>query len=650
MTTAFAGIVTFDDGPGASRFEPQICGALTRLVRRRVDVARSEGALFAQLIEPAKGNGRGGPSRIERREGGRLFAVDARLDNRAELAEALGLSPPELARTSDGALLTSMYERWGEAGLVRCLGAFAFAAWDPSARRLVLARDYLAARPIFFHRGPGFVAFGSIIGTLLALPFVPRALDEVLLASFLAVNYVERRRTLYRGIERVPSRTAVTLERDATSHREYWIPDLHAPPPYRREEDYVERARELLDQAVAAAIADTPHVAIATSGGLDSSAVAATAARLDLAERVTCYTLVPPPGTDIDVGPGGYLSERPKVEALARMHPGLELRLCEEGTLHPFEEDESRFFARSAMPVHGPVNTGPFNQLFGVVGEAGHTALLLGTSGNFGLTWRGSHALLTLLRSGRIGAFARELSAAARTTKRGAIGAVATHLVWPVAPLPLRRLLYRLRGVDPDAPSQFTPLNPDFVAAAELPRRWRAEGFDPHSSFRSASPVADRAYYLFDHNSAGRDVRGMRNQWLGFEVRDPLGDRRLLEFVLAVPETLYFRNGVPRAFARAVLADRLPREILHERRRGAQGVTWFRRMSAGRAAITADLDRMEASPLARSVVDLPRLRRLVSDWPADEQAAEKQMFEYRVLLSRGLHVGRFICWVEGGNA
>jgi asparagine synthase (glutamine-hydrolysing) len=113
---------------------------------------------------------------------------------------------------------------------------------------------------------------------------------------------------------------------------------------------------------------------------------------------------------------------------------------------------------------------------------------------------------------------------------------------------------------------------------------------------------------------------------------------------------MYRRNGVPRSFARAVLADRLPPEILHERRRGLQGVTWFRNLNARRNDVAADLERLEASPLASRLVDLPRLKRLMQQWPEDENAAEKRRYEFRLALTRGVHVGRFIRWVEGGNA
>ncbi len=318
-----------------------------------------------------------------------LFAAEARLDNRAELGGLLSLSAPELAETSDTTLTLNSYRRWGDKGVAWCLGAFAFAAWDAGERRLTLGRDCLGARSMFFHHGDGFVAFASEIGALLALPFVPREIDERMAANFLVLNLTNARDTFYRGIERVPSRTLVTITPQGTSHRHYWTPDFNAPPPYKRDEDYVERARELLDQAVASATSDTPRVAISTSGGLDSSAIAATVARLGRAESIRCFTIVPPEGMQLNIAPHRYLDEREKVTALARMHPALDVEFCVEGGLHAFEEDPARFFIRTSQPIANPSVLGPFNLVAERAAANGHPALLNGSGGNFGLTWTG---------------------------------------------------------------------------------------------------------------------------------------------------------------------------------------------------------------------------------------------------------------------
>ena len=91
-----------------------------------------------------------------------------------------------------------------------------------------------------------------------------------------------------------------------------------------------------------------------------------------------------------------------------------------------------------------------------------------------------------------------------------------------------------------------------------------------------------RAYYIFDANQFARDGQGMEAEITGITRRSPLADRRLLEFALSVPESMFRRNGVPRSFARRVLADRLPREIVEEHRRGIAETAWFRALDAQR--------------------------------------------------------------------
>ena len=648
--TAFAGIVAF-----CGDIDDQAQDSVARSLearKGRVALQRVRGAVFAQhYSESSRAIGRGtGAQRYPTGDSDAQFAALARLDNRQELSDRLRLSASELAGTPDELLVRRTIESAGEAGIARMLGAFAFARWDAEAGRLLLGRDCLGNRPLFFHRGRGFVAFATSLNTLLALPQVPREIDEIALAHFLALNLSEERRTFYRGIERVPSRSVVAIDRDGTSHRRYWTPNLDGEPLCRRQEDYVERARELLDQAVSAAIRDTPRVAIATSGGLDSSAIAATAARLKSAESVACFTLVPPADACIDVGRFRYLDERDKVRALGRMHPSLDLRFIAPERAHPIIEDDTRLFARAGLPILGATHLGWFGHLHDAAARSGHRALLIGDMGNFGLTWGGVFSLIALLRAGEWARFVPALRAAARESERGLARSLVGDVLIPAAPARLRRLVHRLRGRDPDNAARYSALHPDFIAEHDLARTWREQHFDPWFGRHSRDAARHRAWRLFDDNQMARDMFALSNDAFGIELRDPHADRRLLEFVLRVPEPLFARNGVPRSFARAVLADRLPREILEERLKGAQNPAWFRALDAQRQDIADDVERLDASPLARRLLDLPRLKRLVAQWPKDEHAAQQRVKEYRLALGRGVHIGRFVRWVEGGNA
>jgi len=572
----------------------------------------------------------------------------ARVDNRDELAAALGIERPLLARMSDRKLVMRAFEQAGDAGLAKIVGAFAFAYWDEADRRLVLARDCLGSAPLFYCVQQDFIAFATTLKSLLAFPGVPREIDQIGLGHFLGDHLNAPGGTLYRGIERVPSRTRLSIDRSGLDQAKYWTPDLHARP-YAREQDYVERARELFDQAVLAAMRDTPRASLLLSGGLDSSAIAATCARLGLAERLSCYTGVPPAETTIDVGDGRYANEHPKVEALRRLHPALDVKYVVPPALHPVDLDATRYFARYDLPARNVTNLGWFLGIEDAMAPDAQTHLV-GVYGNFGLTWDGLFSLVELLKSFHLRKFSREVGATARESGQSVMRTLKAEVGRRLMPDSLYRSHHRLRGRNPDDVTRFSLLNPEFAGDVGLAAQWRAQGYDPYHALRGTSGPQWRAFHLFDGNQLARDARAQRYWSDGKQIRVPHADRRLLEFCLSVPEPMYRQNGIPRSFARRVLADRLPAEILHERRRGVQSPLWFRTLNARRNDIAREVERFEASALARCVLDLPRMRRLLAEWPCDETAAQSRNRDYKFALARGVHVGQFICWLEGANA
>ena len=644
--SAFAGVVFFDAQPIDSRTQQRVANALPSPAGSTVRVQYDSHAVFAQNIPLREAHARG-PLPPDR-SGKVLFAASAHIDNRNEVAAPLGLER-QGREASDADIVLRSIESAGDAGLARLVGAFAFAYWDCEARELMLGRDCLGFMPLVFHVGRGFAAFASTYNSLFALPDVPQEIDEVMLGHFLALNLRHRRRTIYCGIERVPSRSVVAINGSGCAHREYWAPNLGAPPPYRTEDDYVARGRELLDQAVAIAIGDN-SAALLMSGGLDSSGVAATAARLGLGERLDCYTTVAPADSQVKFDSDSYSDDREKVEALARMYPQLRLHFRVPPANHPLDADPTRHFLNTNFPVRNPSSLGQYDGLIAMA-TAKHRTVLDGNHGNLGLSWDGEDAMFDLFRTGRWIELIREVRAIARHDRRKITRTFYSEVVDRALPHRLRRIVYRLRGRDPDSVARFSALNPAFIVEHNFAAQFRAENFDPW--FGTADPrrgAALRAYYIFDRNQFGRDGLGMQFEAMGIARRSPLGDRRLLEFVLSVPEPMFRSNGVPRSFARRVLADRLPREIVDERRRGIAETAWFRPLDAQRETIGRDLERIAASPLASRMLDIPRLRRLLDDWPKDEQAAQLRSRDYQRVFARGIHVGRFIRWVEGGNA
>ena len=628
----FAGIVSFGM-PIAPQDEERLARAIARRAGSpRAHIARSRNAVFI-AAGPVQGDG--GPS---------LFASSSRLDNREEVVRRFSCEPS----SPEPLAIRAAFERSGDAGIAALLGDFAFAHWDEGRRVLTLARDCMGQRGLFYFRGEGFLAFASHMSDLFALPQVPRELDERMLANFLALNHRETDETFYRGVLRVPARSIVRATPDGVERRHYWSPKLDAPPPFARDEDYIERARELFEQALRRKLRDTPRTAILLSGGFDSSAIAATLSRLDIAD-VTGYCGVPPEGFDRGPARGRYLAESDKIAALARMHPNLRVERVAPRGPHLRQSDPARFFPDVPLPHRSLCNLGWFGQIEDRIFADGHTVVLTGSQGNMTLSWDGPFSLAVLLRQGRLFRMLREARAIGARKRLSTFRVSVGEAVFPLLPPAVLRAQARLRGQEAEDVFAFSLLSPQVVGDLDLRTQWWKDGFDPLYRMRGTS-AALRAHQIFDQLQYGRDMGAMR--WAGGheDLRDPYADRELIEFSLSVPETLFRRHGIHRWFARQVFADRLPGEILTETRRGEQAPNWFESLDARKSLIESEVERIEGSKLASRLIDVPRLKRLVTEWPADARAAEARMPEYRLALDRAVHVGQFIRWVEGGNA
>ena len=175
-----------------------------------------------------------------------------------------------------------------------------------------------------------------------------------------------------------------------------------------------------------------------------------------------------------------------------------------------------------------------------------HRILLDGYYGNRGLSWDGQDAMFDLFRTGQWIDLVRELRATARHDGRGIARTFYTEVVSRAMPHRLRRIVYRLKGRDPDSVDTLSARSiRRSIAEHDFAAKFRADDFDPwFSEGDRRRGAALRAHYMFDHNQYARDGTGLDSEALGIARRSPLGDRRLLEFMLTVPEPMFRRNGV----------------------------------------------------------------------------------------------------------
>ena len=174
----------------------------------------------------------------------------------------------------DGEVIAHGYEEYGPAVLDRLAGMFALALWDAPRQRLLLARDHLGVKPLYYAWDGTTLVFGSELKSVTAHPAVSTDLDLGALALYLEAQYIPAPTSVCREVRKLPAGHCLTLERGELTVRGYWRPDYRDKLALSMPEavDYV--GAELKKSVAGMLVADVPLGAF-VSGGVDSSLIAA---------------------------------------------------------------------------------------------------------------------------------------------------------------------------------------------------------------------------------------------------------------------------------------------------------------------------------------------------------------------------------------
>ncbi len=627
----FVGVVGRDRASDPNDCLRAAANALTGAGTHPVETVRADGAAFAirrRALTPEDSFAR--PSAHNPR--GLISLWDGRLDNRAELLSALDLGGRDWARSSDDDIVHAAYLRWRERAVERLLGDFAWAVWDAEAGTLMLARDHSRLRSLFYRVTDRHLAFATSYAPLLALPGARPEPDTLTLARMMLAAPDTGANTLYRGICWVGSAERVTLTRDRTSITRVWEPVERPMLRLPSDAAYVEAARSIFDTAVRDRLRCAGPIATSISGGLDSSAVAATAARLADPERVRGYCMVPRPDTQARDTAGHYPDETPFVRAIATRHANLDVTFLDQGYAL---SDPDRVIPHMQMPAIAPGNLLWFAPLCERAAQDGVTTMLDGAMGNLTFSAPGEDPATALWRRGEWGRLARLLMKPSDQwhTARRLAGAVRSRL--------------QARPAVPIIAS--ASINPEFAQAHHLDQVIEQDAI-AHLSEKGGDPLLRNLRFTLLRARAQMEQGAALRHLHGVTRSDPFADRRLIDFTLSLPPDLFRRGGVSRRFARRVFADRLPHEVVTNRRRGLQDTEWHWRLSSQRMRLEEGVERLARSNLASELLDITRLRTVLAALPTDARAAEPDRHVYGRQLEFALHVGQFLVWVENGMA
>jgi len=470
---------------------------------------------------------------------------------------------------SDTEAIVHAYEDFGENCFAKLRGMFSIALWDSRERKLILARDRVGKKPLFYAADKNRILFGSELKALLASGLLSRETDHEALSDYFSLGYIPAPKTIYRAVRKVMPGSYLVASATGIRESSYW--DLSfSKVEERTEEDWCERLRHELCEATRIRLMSDVPLGAFLSGGIDSSSVVALMDHLMKRSVTTCS--IGFREEKFDEAPyARQVSELFKTDHHEEVVEPNALEIVDNLAWH-FDEP---FADSSAIPTY----------YVSKIARGQVTVALGGDGGDENLAGYRRYRLdhnENRLRS--------HVPASLRKAVFGPLGRWYPPLAW--APRVFRaKATFQSLSRSPlqgyfNSVSYFRPDDKLKLFTTEFRRR--LGGYDTLDVFRhyydradTQDPLSKIQYvdvktYLTDDILTKVDRASMA---VSLEVRAPMLDHKFMEFVASIPSNLKLHSGTGKYILKKALESTLPHNILYRPKQGfaAPLDSWFRR-------------------------------------------------------------------------
>ncbi len=543
----------------------------------------------------------GGRQPIFNEDRSKVIVFNGEIYNYRELRRGLAARGHTFTTEGDTEVILHLYEEVGPECVQQLRGMFAFAIWDSTARRLLLARDRFGIKPLYIATGHWGIAFASELKSLCAAGLTGRALDWEALDMYFQLGYIPAPASPFRDVRKLePGHTAVWDARGDLAVRRYWdLPQERAVAPEAVEDEVV----EWLDESVRAHLVSDVPVAAFLSGGLDSSAVVASWALAGEAPHAFTARYVGSGAASRDETPLARLLAGKYGVKLTEVEIRPDVRDLLEPITLALDEPHADESALPTWLLSQAVSRSYKVALTGIGGDE----LFAGYRRHIGLLAGEHYAHLPVSLQRGLSALAsllREPQGASLTTDR------LKRFLRPNNGTPDERFLgYVTRLLDADRSALYAPgLRAELSgtgASAWFGRLHRGQGAP---TGLSAALYLDYKTFLPDDVLALSDRLAMAHS---LEIRVPFVDHELVERVFPLPDRVKIGLWQTKRLLKRALKRRLPRPLLRAPKRGFLGptATWLRQELRGTIE-----DELAPARLQRlGYFDPPLVRRLLDE-------------------------------------
>ena len=461
---------------------------------------------------------------------------------------------------SDTETLLHGYREWGEHFVEHLRGMFAIALWDKRRRKLLLVRDRLGKKPLYYHFDGLRLVFGSEMKALLADASIPRDLDLQALDAYLSFGYVPSPLSIFQAIRKLPPAHLAVCEGERLEIRPYWDLDMTHPGESIDEARAVEELREVFDEAVRLRmISDVPLGAF-LSGGVDSSAVvAAMAGMTDQPVRTAAIGFAEKRFNELEYA--RVVARRYHTDHSEFVVEADALGILDRLVWH-FDEP---FADSSAIPTWYVSQMARRKVTVALSGDGGDETFAgyvqRYAMNRFENTWR--CRLPSVLRRGVLGPLAKAYPRVDSLPRPLRLKSFLTNLSLPVEQAYFRDMSFYFK---PEAKARL--LRPEVRAAMQ---RGAETVLGGHFARNGNPDVTSRVQYVDIKTYLPEDILVKVDRMSmahSLEVRAPILDHKVMEYAARLPSQLKLRGHEGKYIFKKMNEARLPEEILYRKKQG----------------------------------------------------------------------------------
>lgn len=478
-----------------------------------------------------------------------VLVMDARIDNRKELAKELNLPSRPMEEIGDSEFVLSAYKKWGKECPKYLLGDFVFIIWDEQKQQLFCARDHIGIKLFYYYLSEDYFIFANDIETILLHPNIEINFDDNFVASFFSGEGVyPPKATFFKRIKKLSAASILIVSKEGVENRVYW--KIEDSPSIRCDtfEEYVQKLRILFEDAVDVRLRTIFPVASHLSGGIDSSPIAVLAARKlkEKGDKLYAFNWINIPKS----------SDESEYEAWS-----FSRRIAENENIDHKEFSIGSDYIVKILEEHNIFTKGTmysWKEYFvqDAVKKLGSRTVLSGWGGDELISHNGYSYTTGLANQGKVVQVIKYLFLEKKYFNYSWYR-LTKYIILFLFPRKIVNYLRKSKMKDEDSTNYYDSyMNEKFLLFLK--------GY-PDKKYPGALGVRNHqlALYNYGHLLTRVESWALSVYSKKFEYRYPLLDKRIVEYAIGVPEELfYLQKGKSRSLFKSAVTDLLPNDII----------------------------------------------------------------------------------------